>query len=412
VKILIVNTSDIRGGAARAAYRLLVSLQEQGIDCSMLTNEKYSDDFTVTVVTNSISRKLFAKMASFRDIYLVKKYPDKSQTLFSPNRYSSGDVVKAINDKNADLVHLHWINHGMLTIEDIAKIKAPIIWSLHDNWAFTGGCHIKWECDKYKNSCGSCPVLGSSKSDDLSKKNWKRKKSIYAKLDKLTIVGLSKWITDCSIKSSLLSDKTHINLPNPINTTIFKAFYKMKARELWGFASNKKLVLFGAIGATSDVNKGFKELSEAITEIQRNDIEFVIFGANKPHIPLNLGCKTHYVGKLADDVSLVTLYSAVDVIVVPSLQENLSNVIMESLACSTPVVAFDTGGNSDLIDHKNNGYLAKSFESIDLANGIEWVLDTNKYEALCTNAREKVMQEFDSKVVAGKYIKLYQEILN
>ena len=122
--------------------------------------------------------------------------------------------------------------------------------------------------------------------------------------------------------------------------------------------------------------------------------------------------KTHYVGRLSDDVSLVTLYSAVDVMVVPSLQENLSNAIMESLSCATPVVAFDVGGNSDMIEHKKTGYLAKPFEPQDLANGIEWILNLEdmEYKKLCQNAREKVLKEFDSRVVARKYIELYEEL--
>ena len=116
-------------------------------------------------------------------------------------------------------------------------------------------------------------------------------------------------------------------------------------------------------------------------------------------------------GSLHDDVSLVTLYSAVDVMIVPSLQENLSNAIMESLSCGTPIVSFDIGGNSDMIEHKLNGYLAKPFESKDLAHGIEWVLNNPNYDELCVNAREKVLKEFDSVVVARKYVELYEEML-
>jgi glycosyltransferase involved in cell wall biosynthesis len=164
---------------------------------------------------------------------------------------------------------------------------------------------------------------------------------------------------------------------------------------------------------TGDPRKGFKELSEALKLLEIKDVEFVIFGSSAPKNPPKFKFKTHYVGRLNDDVSLVTLYSAVDVMVVPSLQENLSNAIMESLSCATPVVGFDIGGNSDMIEHKKTGYLAKPFEPQDLAKGIEWVLnlERNEYEKLCKNAREKVLKEFDNKVIAKKYIKLYEEIL-
>ncbi len=153
------------------------------------------------------------------------------------------------------------------------------------------------------------------------------------------------------------------------------------------------------MGATSDLRKGFKELSKALQTIKLDEVEFIVFGSSEPKNPPKFKFKTHYVGRLHDDISLVTLYSAVDIMIVPSLQENLSNAIMESLSCSTPVVAFNIGGNSDMIEHKKNGYLAKPFEPQDLANGIEWILnlDNKDYNKLCDNAREKVLKEFDSR---------------
>ncbi|NLO17471.1 MAG: glycosyltransferase, partial [Arcobacter butzleri] len=172
---------------------------------------------------------------------------------------------------------------------------------------------------------------------------------------------------------NFLEDKNHINLPNPIDTNTFKPFDKESSRELWSLPKDKKLVLFGAMGATSDPRKGFKELSKALSLIN-TDVEFVVFGSSKPQNASDFGFKTHYLGHLHDDVSLVTLYSAVDVMVVPSLQENLSNAVMESLACGVPVVAFGATGLLDIVDHQTNGYLAEPFESEDMACGIEWVL--------------------------------------
>jgi glycosyltransferase involved in cell wall biosynthesis len=166
------------------------------------------------------------------------------------------------------------------------------------------------------------------------------------------------------------------------------------------------------MSATSDINKGFKELSEALNRLIDNNIELIVVGSNKPKQSQEFPFKVHYLGFLHDDISLVTLYSAADVIVVPSLQENLSNVIMEGLACGIPIVAFNIGGNSDMISHKVNWYLAQPFKSDDLAYGIEWVLHAPNYEALSKNARDKVVREFDSIVVAKKYVELYKEILN
>jgi glycosyltransferase involved in cell wall biosynthesis len=414
MKILIVNASDIDGGAARAAYRLHIALLQEGIDSLMLVQRKFSDDYTVIELANNKIQKGFNLLRPTTDQIPVKFYKNRTKTLFSPSWFGFSNIVDKINDINPDIVHLHWIAGGMMKIEDIARINAPIVWSLHDMWAFTGGCHYDEECQGYLKFCGNCKVLGSDKKNDLSQKVFTRKQKTFAQKKDMTIVGLSKWLNECSKSSSLLKDKKHVNLPNPINTTIFKPFDKEKSRELWSLPKDKKLVLFGAMSATSDPRKGFKELSEALHKLTCKDVEFVVFGSSEPQNAPNFGFKTHYVGHLHDDVSLITLYSAVDVMVVPSLQENLSNAIMESLACGTPVVAFDIGGNSDMIGHKQNGYLAKPFDTADLKDGIEWVLNLgeNEYDKLSYNAREKVVREFDSKIVAKKYIELYMDVLN
>lgn len=412
MKILIVNTFDIHGGAARAAYRLHKALLANGADSQMLVQSKSSDDYTVLAEVGKFKRKL-DKIRPMLDSLPVRFYKSKTKTPFSHAGLPFSGIVEKINKINPDIVHLHWVCAGMMSVGDISRIKAPIVWSLHDMWAFTGGCHYDEECGGYKESCGNCKVLGSSQENDLSRKVWQRKQKAFDQKQDMTIVGLSKWLTECSQKSMLLKDKKHVNLPNPIDTIAFKPFDKQKARELWNLPQDKKLVLFGAMSATSDPRKGFKEFSGALQKMENNEgIEFVVFGSSKPLAAPDFGFKTHYLGHLNDDVSLVTLYNAVDVMVVPSLQENLSNAIMESLACGTPVVGFDIGGNCDMIEDKTNGYLVKPFDTDDLASGIEWVLNTSNYDELCKNAREKVMREFDSVVVAKKYIELYKEILN
>jgi glycosyltransferase involved in cell wall biosynthesis len=411
MKILIVNTSDINGGAARAAYRLHNALLAEDVDSQMLVMNKSSDDYTVVGPISKVE-KVMTKLRPTLDSLPIRLYKEKTKTLFSPSWFGFSGIVDKINEINPDIVHLHWICSGMMSVEDIARIKAPVVWSLHDMWAFTGGCHYDEECKGYEESCGNCKVLGSNKENDLSRKVFKRKKKAFDSKQDMTIVGLSSWLKECSKSSTLLKDKKHINLPNPIDIDIFKPFDKEKARELWNLPHDKKLVLFGAMGATSDPRKGFDELSDAMKKLKNPNIEFVVFGSSQPKNAPDFGFKTHYLGHLHDDVSLVTLYSAVDVMVVPSLQENLSNAIMESLACGTPVVGFDIGGNSDMIEHQQNGYLAKPIESEDLAHGIEWVLNTTNHDELCSNAREKVVREFEAKVVAEKYIKLYKGILN
>ena len=408
MKILIVNFSDSSGGAARAASRLHQSLLNINVDSKMFVLMKNTDSYLVHGSKTNIE-KVFAKLKALINPFPLRKY--KKTGPFSPSFSLSFNLVKRINEFKPDIVHLHWVNAGMLRVEDLKKIEAPIVWSLHDMWPFTGGCHYSDNCKAYELSCGKCPVLNSTRSNDISKKLFRRKQKEFKSIENMTIVGLSKWLEQCAKSSTLFKDKKVVNLPNPIDTTVFKPFDKEKARELWNLPLDKNLVLFGAMSATSDSRKGFKELMSALKGIKSKNIELLIFGSAKPEISYNFGFKTHYLGQLYDDASLVMLYNLADVMVVPSLQENLSNVIVESLSCGTPVVGFNIGGNSDLINHQENGYLAEPLNVEDLAKGIDWVIENKNYVNVCEEAREKVVNNFDSNDVAKDYVTLYTEIL-
>lgn len=411
MKVLTVSTSDINGGAARAAYRLHRSLLDQGVDSQMLVQFKSSDDPTVVRMSSDSSSYTFDRGRPLIDILPVRIYRNKTKTLFSPAWFPHGSVVDRINESDADIVHLHWICGGMIRIEDLVKIKKPLVWSLHDNWAFTGGCHIMWDCKKYQDKCDACPRLGSYRKNDLSRSIFNRKKKVFSHMEDLTIVGLSKWLNDCSQNSSLLKNKKHINLPNPLDTNEFKIIDKSAARQSLKLPLNKKLILFGAMDATSDVNKGFNELMEALRNVFLKDVELVIFGGNNHEQFNNLGFRVHCIGHVNDNLKLNGLYSASDVMIVPSRQEAFGQTASEAMSCGTPVVAFGHTGLLDIVDHKQNGYLAKPFDTHDLARGIEWVLENEEYDTLCKCAREKVVKNFDAKIVAQKYIQLYESII-
>lgn len=411
MKVVIVNTHDIQGGAARAANRLHQGLLGAGVSSHMIVQSKVSDDYTVYAPSGFFD-KLFSKIIPHFDRLYLKRYPNRTGILFSPGLCGSRKIVEKINALKPDIVHLHWINEGFLKIDDLVKIKAPIVWSMHDNWPFTGGCHIKWDCENYLKSCGSCPHLGSKGPNDLSKTIFKKKLKAYNNITNLTVVGLSKWITECAKSSALFSTKRVVNLPNLINPNDFFPIDKQLARSILKLPQDKKLVLFGAMSALSDLNKGFNELSAALKQINSNSCELVVFGSSKPKISHDFKQSTHYLGKLNDDISLRLVYSAADVMVVPSRQENLSNAIMESLACGTPVVAFNTGGNADLINHEQNGYLAQPFDIKDLAKGIEQQLlesaDSKKYQKISDDTYTR----FSVSTVTSKYIDFYKSIIN
>lgn len=410
MKILIVNTNENEGGAAKTAKRLYNALLSQNIHVQYLVDNKTSDNYKIIAFTSKFDKlkKVFRQQY---DQLTVKFYKNRTGMIFSPNNTIFTDkFIKKIDEINPDIVHLHWVNGGMINIKDLIKINKPIVWTMHDSWLFTGGCHLPYDCQKFKTKCERCPVLGSSKDNDLSSKIFSLKKLIFPKL-KLNIATPSNWLGINCKKSILLKDKNINVIPNPIDTDMYKPISKTISRELLRLPNDKQIILFGASSATSDVNKGFKQLSETIDKLNLENILLVVMGGSEPKENNIFKYPTRYLGHLNDDLSIKLVYNSADVSVVPSLSENLSNTIMESLACGTPVVGFDIGGNSDMIEHTKNGYLAKPFDTTDLKDGIEWVLNTENYNELCVNAREKVMREFDSKVVAGKYISLYEQIL-
>jgi glycosyltransferase involved in cell wall biosynthesis len=410
MKVLIVNAFDIEGGAARAAYRLHRSLLTEGLDSQMFVQCKTSDDFTVVGPVTK-REKTLNKIRPRMDMLPIHCYPMRTKTLFSPAWVPFSGVVDRINALHPDIVHLNWVARGMFRIEDIVRIKAPIVWTLHDMWPFTGGCHYDESCGAFKQKCGSCKVLQSPKSKDLSRSVYLRKKVAFEQKKNITLVGVSRWMADEAKASSLFSAAQVVNLPNLIDTQMFAPFNKVAARNLLNLPQDKKLILFGAMGALSEPRKGYKKLSHALEKLKSHDAEIVVFGASQPEQNFGLSNRVFYLGRFHDDVALRLLYNAVDVMVVPSLQENLSNAIMESLACGIPVVGFDIGGNADLVDHQQNGYLAEPFEIEDLAKGIDWVLQHPAPNKLADAARQKVLSHFEQSLVTKRYIDLYKKIL-
>lgn len=408
MRVLIVNSFDKKGGAARAAFRLHEALLESGVDSIMLVQNSSKNHRLIHNPKTKI-QKLAALIRPILDLRIVKYYRNRENVLFSSGLIPCSGIVKRIKEINPDIVHFHWVTNGMINIDDIKRIKSPIVWTLHDMWPFTGGCHYNNNCLGFKLKCGSCPILNSKNDKDLSFKIWKRKEKTYKQTSNMVVIGLSKWMTNCAKSSSLLKNKKIIHLPNPINTTTFAPFDSTHARKAFNLPYDKKLILFGAVGINKDRRKGFKELLKAMDNLEPN-YELVIFGENEQSDNFPSKQKSHFIGSLDDDVSLKLLYCSVDVMVVPSLQENLSNVIMESMACGTPVVGFNIGGNSDMIEHLKTGYLAKPFDPEDLAKGIKWIIEKGNEMGISENNRKKVLLEFDSNLIAKRHLELYKQL--
>jgi glycosyltransferase involved in cell wall biosynthesis len=410
MKVLIVNFSDADGGAARASLRLHLSLTAAGVDSVMVVCKKETGLASVIGPTSKYMKGLNQLRPSVDQIPLLRYKPKPGQ-LFSPSILPGLQIEKLIAKLNPDILHLHWVSGGMFRPEQLANVQIPIFWSLHDMWPFTGGCHYSDTCDKFKDSCGSCPVLGSKAHKDLSSAVQKRKQKAYGAKNNITVVGLSAWLAGLAKESSIFRNTNVVNLPNPIDSKMFSPFSKSHARELLGLSEDKKLMLFGAMSSTQDLRKGWLELRSALDLLDLDDVEVVIFGSNQDQDKYEYPYPVTFMGTFRDDLSLKILYSACDVMVVPSLQENLANTIMEALACGLPVVGFDIGGNSDMVGHKLNGYLAEPLSVSDLAFGIRWVLCNDDYSLLSQAARTVVLEKFDSKKVAFQYVELYQRAL-
>ena len=413
MKILLLNTNDLNGGAARAAYRLHKGLVNIGVDSEMLVQDKTSDDRTVINPQTKLE-KGWAKIRPTLDTILLPFYRQRDRIPYSTQWFPDRIAAK-VAQINPDIINLHWICGGYLQIETLSKLNKPLVWTLHDMWPFTGGCHYNQDCDRYTDSCGSCPQLHSTSNWDLSHWVWQRKAKALKNLN-LTIVALSHWLAKCASASSLFQDLPVKVIPNGIDTTKYKPIEQKLARKLLDLPDNKQLVLFGAINATSATRKGFHLLQPSLQYLSQSGwqekLEVVIFGASEPINPPNLGFKCHYLGRLNDDISIVLAYCAADVMVVPSIQDNLPNTVMEAIACGIPCVAFNIGGIPDMIEHQHNGYLARPFEEEDLAAGIAWILeDRDRWQSLSSRAREKVEREFTLSTQASKYLKLYNQLL-
>jgi glycosyltransferase involved in cell wall biosynthesis len=413
MKILQVNNSDTGGGAAAAASRLNRGLRVRGVDSRMLVQFK-SDSAEDVIGPLAPVERLKAELRCLLDLLPAHFYRSRRADIFSPAVVPdrlTGRVAKL----DPDLVNLHWLGAGFCRLESLSRLGRPLVWTLHDSWAFTGGCHLPGDCTRYLEMCGACPLLGSERENDLSRRVWKRKKSAW-RAGELTVVAPSRWMANRACSSSLLADSRIEVIPNGLDLTLFKPIEKKFARNLLNFPADKKLVMFGAFFATEERNKGYHLLQPAIQSLAANGwaerTELVVFGASRPANAPDLGLKCHYVGHLHDDITLALHYAAADVFVAPSKEENLPFTVMEALACGTPCVAFRTGGVPELIDHQQNGYLVTPFEIDDLARGIAWVLENDgRHEVLSLSARQKVAKEFDLNDIAKRYLQLYEDLL-
>ena len=392
MKVLLVSTSDLAGGGAIAAYRLMEALNKNGVKAKMLVRDKQSSSVTVAQV-GTIIPKVMERLHIMS--YLKGKLWEADTADFGI------DITRTEEYKEADIIHLHWINQGMISLsclKQMIKDGKKIVWTLHDEWPYLGICHYRSECQE--TECRKCPLLPGN----IAHKRYLKKQELYKK-GNITFVGCSQWITERAQQALPETKVVHIN--NCIPHNIFRHIDQQEARKKLGLPIDKKIILFCSQNL-NDERKGFAYLQQALNQLTIHNSQFIIKDSPSPLGETEGGLSTVCIGKggryISSPEEMATMYAAADVFVIPSLQDNLPNTIAEAMSCGTPCVGFNVGGIPEMIDHQQNGYVAKYKDVTDLAEGICYVLSHDMREA----ALHKASSAYGETHVAQNYINVYE----
>ncbi|GAB2524657.1 glycosyltransferase family 4 protein [Spirosoma aerophilum] len=426
MRVTHLSNYHLFGGAAVAATRLHRALQKQawrGVESTMLVGvpnrqEKHRPEPGVLYLANNFlaEQTAFGRFVAERLYFLPHERDASVRFQFSPAKFGANlSFHPAI--QQADLLHLHWINFGFLSLDGLQSLFSldkPIVWTLHDQWAFTGGCHYSRGCDHFLTHCQRCPYLKKPGEHDLSSKIFDQKRSLFSEA-KVHFTPPSHWLADEAKRSALLQDAPFTVIPYAIDQTVFRPVPRAEATAQLDIPdSTQPRLLFGSANVT-DLRKGFKYFAEALTLLhqQHPDLnpEILIFGKGRSYLFNELPYTVRLLGLLTSEDDIVAAYNAADAMVVPSLEDNLPNTVIEALACSTPVVGFRTGGIPEMIDHQQNGYLADIESAQQLANGLAFILQHANPIELRQNARQSAETHFAEDVIAQQHIDLYRQLV-
>lgn len=425
MRILLVNTSELTGGAAIAAHRLLIALRRRGHDARMLVRDaapqdngdnplRAGGDAVIALHKSPLNRLKF--VAERAEIFVHNGF--SRQGLFSIDHASHGiDLTHHPAFREADVIHLHWTNQGMLSLRDIRAILRSgkrVVWTLHDEWAFTGVCHYADQCEGWLHSCGNCPHIRHGKcSNDLSRTTFRRKAETY-RAGQIRFVTCSQWLCERARRAPLLAGHSIVPIPNCIDT----AFYapasaevgetQQQARHKLGLPADKRLVLFVAYKVTDD-KKGFVHLRQAMQHLHaaHPDIEALIVGREATAAATTMPCKCYPFEYVADRALMRSIYRASDVLAMPTLMDNLPNTVVEAMACGLPCVASRVGGLPQMIAHQRDGILFEPRDAKGLADGLTEVLDDTNAQAYSTAARQTALDKYSEEVVTNLYLEQY-----
>jgi glycosyltransferase involved in cell wall biosynthesis len=412
MKVNHFNSNDTRGGAAKIAFNLVGALSSLDVDAKLYVQTK-STGSELVHCTQNIFSNVCTYVSMYFDLAPLIFYPRWNHEPFYSNRIM--DFINIIQDSSIDIIHLHNITRGFIKLESLARVKKPIIWTLHDTWPFTGGCTSLYnDCDRFKTRCGVCPALGSSQNNDLSYRNWIRKRDAYSGKE-LTLVCPSESMANSARSSSLFKNVNIEIISHGINLDIFRPKEKNEARSLLKLNSNMNYLLYGANYFHRDKNKGFQYFVESLKYLDadiKNNMVILIFGSNTRVKNKYYDIPVIDYGYIDDDYKISLLYSAATITIVPSKRESFGLIPIESMACGTPVVCFDIPAINENVINKFSGYLAKPFNPQDIAHGIMWLLeDKNRYNAIIQNGIDAVKNKYSLINMTKNYLALYQQLL-
>ncbi|MBK1720385.1 glycosyltransferase family 4 protein [Thiocystis violacea] len=418
-RVLHLSTLDC-AGAGVAAYRLHTGLRRIGLQSSMCVLHKATKDPTVHVIQgiqdSGIDRQIVSLWPHLlaRWGHTLRNFPNRSRTL---SFFSTPDAIVPIKQqvKNADIINMHWVA-GMLDIQAMPELfrGKKLFWTLHDMNPFTGGCHYAQDCRRYEQGCHHCPQLGPGSDDrDLVREIWILKRDHYDALN-LTVITPSRWLGQCSQNSLLLGRFPHRVIPYGLDLEEYFPLEPAQARQQLGLPQDAHVILFGA-SEVGDYRKGFdlfRNAIDSLAQLTKNKPQGIIlaaFGQSGDLDSLKTPYRFHALGHLDTASQLRAAYSAANVFVIPTREDNLPNTVLESMACGTPVVAFDLGGLPDMIIHRQTGYLAPFPDVEEMARGIDWIIQQGaaSFQQRC---REHALQHYSLSKQAERYMALYGEI--
>ena len=413
MKVVHLSQTEAGAGAGRAAYRIHKSLLDMGVDSTLLVAEKRTEDPTVFGIANDWTNRSHARACQYLEAKLSGAMKRDTSVFISPTRFSHFDPALDHRVRAADIVNLYWINGAFIAPEGLTGLRQPIVWRLSDVWPFTGACHYPGDCDRFERQCGLCPQLKHPSTNDVSHQVWRRKSVAWNELD-LTIAAPSEWIAQLAKRSALFSQRRIVTIPTGIDLKIYHPMDKAEARAHLGIPADRKVIVFGAMSPGDDVRKGFNEMHIALEAIAGSNVSgkvlAVVFGSQGPLPALPVPAIS--LGRLNTDAALVAAYSSADVVLVPSLEDNLPNVALESIACGTPVAAFDVCGMPDIIRDGWNGILARRLEAAALGSAVAHLLtDEVRLKFMRFNARSHAQARFSITDQARNYFNLYSELI-